>query len=439
MKFSPKTLFGSNDEKNIWSISFMTCAFILVLGILADTPKGIMKGILTYLGTPDILVTDYYVIGSTGAALVNSALVMFISLVLLKVTKTPLTGNILARSYLMAGFALFGKNVLNILPFILGVYIYCAIRKLPMVNYTAAALYSTALAPIVSAVVSNSSIPAMLRIPLGIASGALISYILIPIADHSFGAHMGYTLFNYGFAGGLLALLIASVVKGVSHHNIALASIWQKGIDRISLFFVISLCSFLIIWGLIQKGGNLKSFVRIMRHTGRAPADFVITDSLAPTAINMGVVGFIALAYIMLIGGDLNGPVLGAILTCIGFAAIGIHPRNMIPIIVGVFLASTIMHYDASMPSLQLASLFGTALAPIAGSFGPIYGIMAGFLHAFLVLTIGEPCGGFNLYNNGFSAGLTAIIMVGFIQGFSKKWHKAVQVEVPTEPNNEDY
>ena len=439
MKLFPKTLFKKDDEKNIWSISFLTCAFILVLGLLADSPEGILKGILTYLGTPDILVTDYYVVGSAGAALVNSGIVMLISLELLKAAKTPLTGNILARSFLMAGFALFGKNLLNILPFILGVYIYCAIRKLPMVNYTAAALYSTALAPIVSAVVTNYDIPTLLRIPLGIASGALISYILIPIADHSFGAHMGYTLFNYGFAGGLLALLIASIVKGVSHHSIALASIWNTGIDKISLFFIISLCSFLIMWGLIQNEGDIKPFLRIMRHTGRAPSDFVITDSLASTAINMGVVGFIALFYIMIIGGDLNGPVLGAILTCIGFAAIGIHPRNMIPIMLGVFLASLTMHYDSSMPSLQLAALFGTALAPIAGTFGAFYGIMAGFLHAFLVLTIGEPCGGFNLYNNGFSAGLVAIIMVGFIQGFSKRWHRAVEVEVPTKPQEEDF
>ena len=438
MKFLTDDLFERKDQKNVWNIAFLTCAFILVLGFLADSPKGIFRGILTYLDTPDILVTDYYVVGSTGAALVNAAAVMFISLMLLKVTKTPLTGNILARSYLMAGFALFGKNIVNILPFILGVYVYCRIRGLPMVNYTAAALYSTALAPIVSAVVVNTDIPYMVRLPLGIIVGALISYILIPIADHSFGAHMGYTLFNYGFAGGLLALLIASVVKGVSHHNIALASIWKPGIDKISLFLVISICTFLIVWGFLQKKGSFKAFIKIMRHSGRAPTDFVITDSLGPTAINMGVVGFIGLIYILLIGGDLNGPVTGAILTCIGFAAIGIHPRNMIPIMAGVFLASLIMHNDASSPSLQLAALFGTALAPIAGSFGTGYGIIAGFLHAFLVLTIGEPCGGFNLYNNGFSAGLISLIMVGFIQGFSKKWHKAVEVEVPTDPTGED-
>ncbi len=434
MKFSPKTLFKKDDQKNVWSISFLTCAFILVLGLLADSPEGILKGILTYLCTPDVLVTDYYVVGSTGSALVNSSIVMFISLFLLKAARTPLTGNILARSFLMAGFALFGKNFVNILPFILGVYIYCAVKKLPMVNYTSAALYSTALAPIVSAVVTNSDISAFLRIPLGIASGALISYILIPIAEHSFGAHMGYTLFNYGFAGGLLALLIASFVKGVSHHDIALASIWNEGIDKVSLFFIISLCSFLILWGLTQTEGDLRPFFRIMRHTGKAPSDFVVTDSLAATAINMGVVGFIALFYIIAINGDLNGPVLGAILTCIGFAAIGIHPKNMIPIMLGVFLASLMMHYDSAMPSLQLAALFGTALAPISGTFGSFYGIMAGFLHAFLVLTIGEPCGGYNLYNNGFSAGLVAIIMVGFIQGFSKKWQKTVEVEVPMIP-----
>ena len=223
-------LFKKNDQRNIWLISMMICGLIFILGITANTPLEIFDGIATYLKTPDILTTDYFVVGSTGAAFVNSSLVMAISLLLLWVTKTPLTGNILSRSMLMAGFALFGKNIMNIIPFILGVYIYCYIRKLPMVNYTAAALYSCALAPIVSAVSSNENLNSFLRIPLGILCGALISYILIPIAEHSFGAHMGYTLFNYGFAGGLLALIIASIVKGINHHEIATAFIWKKGI-----------------------------------------------------------------------------------------------------------------------------------------------------------------------------------------------------------------
>lgn len=398
-------------------------------GFLTDAPREVLHSLYTYIITPDLLTTDYFVVGSTGGAFVNSALVMAISLLLLWLSHTPLTGNILSRSMLMAGFGLFGKNCLNILPFFLGVFIYCHIRKLSMQNYTAAALYSCALAPMVSAVVSNQSLPHFLRLPLGVLAGALISYILIPIAEHSFGAHMGYTLFNYGFAGGLLAIVVASIVRGISHTPIKTASIWKNGIDISALVFLLFLSSSFIAWGFVNSGYSLKPLCSIMKRSGRAPDDFVLSDGLGATVLNMGIVGLICLMYILIIGGDLNGPITGAILTCMGFAASGLHPKNIFSIMLGVFIATFAISQPATAPALQMAALFGTTLAPIAGQFGTVYGLVAGFLHAFLVLTIAEPCGGYNLYNNGFSAGLISIIMVAFIQGFSKKWHRNLEIE----------
>ncbi len=62
-------------------------------------------------------------------------------------------------------------------------------------------------------------------------------------------------------------------------------------------------------------------------------------------------------------------------------------------------------------PALQLAGLFGTTLAPIAGHFGIVFGVLAGFIHSALVLQTGGPVAGLNLYNNGFSGGLIAIVL----------------------------
>lgn len=162
-----------------------------------------------------------------------------------------------------------------------------------------------------------------------------------------------------------------------------------------------------------------------MRHSGRAPTDFVITDGIGAAMVNMGAMGAVSLIYILLIGGDLNGPVAGAILTSIGFGAAGEHPRNSLPIMGGVWLASLVMVQNHTDPGMQLAALFGTALAPIAGQFGWHYGVMAGFLHAAVVLAVAAPCGGYNLYNNGFSAGLVALVMVSVIQGISRRWRES--------------
>jgi hypothetical protein len=78
---------------------------------------------------------------------------------------------------------------------------------------------------------------------------------------------------------------------------------------------------------------------------------------------------------------------------------------------VGVALGAYGMKHTPNYPSLQLAGLFGTTLAPIAGHFGPLFGILAGFIHSALVLQTGGPVAGLNLYNNGFSGGLIAIVL----------------------------
>ena len=113
--------------------------------------------------------------------------------------------------------------------------------------------------------------------------------------------------------------------------------------------------------------------------------------------------------------GDLNGPVIGAIFTIVGFAAYGKHPRNIVPIMLGVFIASMLKDWSADDPSAVLAALFGTTLAPIAGRFGWRWGIVAGFVHSSVAQTVGQLHGGLVLYNNGFAAGLVAAILVPVI------------------------
>ena len=139
-----------------------------------------------------------------------------------------------------------------------------------------------------------------------------------------------------------------------------------------------------------------------------------------PVLVNMGVNGLLGMAYIFLVNGDLNGPTLGGIFTIIGFSAFGKHALNILPVMVGVYLGAYGMHYTPDYPSLQLAGLFGTTLAPIAGHFGWPYGILAGFIHSALVLQTGGPVAGLNLYNNGFSGGLIAIVLYPTITAIAR-------------------
>jgi hypothetical protein len=141
----------------------------------------------------------------------------------------------------------------------------------------------------------------------------------------------------------------------------------------------------------------------------------VILAGIGPTLLNMSLTGAIGTAYVLLVGGDLNGPTIGAILTIVGFAAFGKHPKNIVPIMIGVFIASLTKTWGAGDPSVVLAALFGTTLAPIAGRFGWHWGIVAGVLHGSVAQSVGQVHGGLVLYNNGFAAGLVAAVLVPVI------------------------
>jgi hypothetical protein len=67
-------------------------------------------------------------------------------------------------------------------------------------------------------------------------------------------------------------------------------------------------------------------------------------------------------------------------------------------------------------PGPLLAVLFGTTLAPLAGEFGPLVGLAAGFVHLVMVEQTAAWHLGMNLYNNGFAGGLTATYFVALIE-----------------------
>ena len=81
----------------------------------------------------------------------------------------------------------------------------------------------------------------------------------------------------------------------------------------------------------------------------------------------------------------------------------------------GVFIGSLAKPWGIDDPSIQLAALFGTTLAPIAGRFGWHWGLVAGFIHSSAALTTGSMHAGLNLYNNGLAAGIVASVLVPVI------------------------
>ena len=71
--------------------------------------------------------------------------------------------------------------------------------------------------------------------------------------------------------------------------------------------------------------------------------------------------------------------------------------------------------------NIIISVILSTGLAPIAGMFGPLWGIISGFLHIMLVTNLVYLHGGLNLYNNGLSCGFVSMIIIPIITIFKKE------------------
>ncbi|WP_066457882.1 MULTISPECIES: DUF1576 domain-containing protein [Anaerotruncus] len=392
---------------------------LISFGFVCDTPRNIFDGVIAIVRTQAGLITDSIVVGGLGAAFVNSGLVTLISIVLLRLCKLTFSGISVAALFLMAGFALFGKDVYNIFPIILGGFLYSRYQHEHFGRYIYISLFGTALAPIVTEMRTITADPT-LSFLLTIGMGILIGFLLPPIAAFTMRVHQGYNLYNVGFTAGLIGMVMASLFRSMGR-VFETRFEWSSGNNAILAIFLFTLFLLMVVSGWAHNGCSFKGVVAVTRHSGRAVADFVLLDDYPVTLINMGIVGAFATVYVLVVGGSLNGPTIGGILSICGFGAFGKHLRNIIPVMAGVVLSSFFMVWRLSDPDVLLAALFSTGLAPIAGQFGWKWGVIAGVVHASVVLNVGFLHGGLNLYNNGFAAGLVCIVLIPLIEALQKK------------------
>ena len=394
--------------------------FLFVCGLVLSPWDTLLPGLAAIHRSPDVLISDYFVIGGMGATMLNAGLVTLASLLLTRRLGLTYSGLSVAAILIMGGFALFGKNLVNCLPILFGNWLFARYQEEKWNKYIVIGLFSTCLAPFVSFLYNALSTALWLRVAAAAGIGVVIGFVVPALAPHTASFHMGYNLFNVGFAAGFVAIALMSVLRGFQLDS-GSVMIWQKGFPPLLTGLCLGALVLLFVWGWLLSDRELRRLGRITRHSGRAVADFVFMDGVGPTFMNMAVMGLLAIGWLWLVGGDLNGPTLGGVITIMGFAAFGMHPKNCAPIVAGIWAATLLLRYQPADPSIQLAALFGMGLAPIAGQFGVVWGIIAGMLHCAIVTTVGSVYGGLNLYNSGFTAGLVALILVPLIQSFKKE------------------
>ncbi len=400
------------QNKYLFPISLLV---LVLLAFIIDSPKEIYLGLIEILKSPSVLVSDYLRIGGLGASLVNVSLTLLITYILILVLKLKLTGPIFAGLLTIAGFAFFGKNFLNIIPIYAGIYLNAKFQKVPFKSLIIVLLFATGIAPIVSYLIFGTGWDYFISIPAGILVGVLSGFLLPIMSVHMLRFHKGYNLYNIGFTMGILSFLYSAILRGVFKLDLFIFDSSTSEVYHYELLIITIIFSILfIILGLLRNPKAFKDYPVILKSSGRLVSDFMRDGKEEITMINVGIMGLISILFTVVLNIQINGPVISGILTVMGFAAFGKHPKNSIPVMLGASLWFLITRWTGGTPStgLQIGVLFVTAIAPVAGRHGFFVGLLAGFIHVLFTPITYPFQGGFDLYNNGFAAGFVAAIIV---------------------------
>ncbi len=216
----------------LWRMMLAFSGFLIVCGLVLSPWDTLLPGLAAIHSSPDVLISDYFVIGGMGAAMLNAGAVTLFSLLLTRKLGLTYSGLSVAAILIMGGFALFGKNLLNCLPILFGNWLYARWQRERWNKYIIIGLFSTCLAPFVSFLFVTLDTSFARRVLAAALIGALIGFVVPALAPHTASFHMGYNLFNVGFAAtldtsfarrvlaaALIGALIGFVVPALAPHT----------------------------------------------------------------------------------------------------------------------------------------------------------------------------------------------------------------------------
>lgn len=393
---------------------------MVIFGITFDSPMLAIAGLKNIINEPDIAITDYIYIGGIGGAFLNAGINGVFCILTLLILKVKPNGPIIASLFTVIGFSLAGKSLLNIWPIFIGVWMYSKYKKQPFTNFILIAFFGSALSPLVSQFNFSGHFMPQLATILGIFIGIFTGFILPPVTAYASRVHQGYNLYNTGFSAGFITSIIMALYRafGIEFEK---RFIWSYGNNFILAILFTGIFLSMIIIGYYLNNKGFNNFSKLLKSTGRLVSDYKILYGDGLTLINMGILGVMSTIYILSIKSSLNGPTIAGVFTIVGFGASGKHIKNITPIVIGAIICALLSIWELNTPTIVLATLFSTTLAPISGEFGLVYGLIAGFIHVALVMNIVGLNAGLNLYNNGFAGGILATIFVPIINSLRKE------------------
>ncbi len=404
--------------------------------------------------TPSPLVTDYFAVGGLGSAMLNAGVCGMFCFLFMVFLKGESRANTLAGYFLVVAHCFYGLNLLNMLPCFLAPFLYLRYARLPFKSNLHICMFATSFAPFVSEIlfrytngdrfVYGKACFSVTGILLAIAFCIIMGFVIPAILPGASAWHKGYDLFNGGLAFGIFGffmyhfmyrtmgitppglIMISNSIYTRFHHSFRLYG---------NCFYVILFSLFLLI-GYHLNGRNYDGLKYLFKDTG-FQSDFAEKYGMPVCLINIGIYGFMFLAYLNLVihftqGAGFTGPTFGIMLAALTFTAMGQHPKNILPILVGyqcLYLVTLFfcringreITWSLSTQAYLNGVAFATGLSPLVGRYGIRAGIAAGFLCASMCTATSALHGGLVLYNGGFTAGLTALILLPILERYQPK------------------
>ena len=430
--------------------AFISVCFIVASVIMPDRAlmfEG-LKNIL--LGTCKIS-TNYFALGGFAGTFLNMGLVGLICTALCFLPGAKPNNVTTLGVLLTIGFGSWGINPLNMIPTVLGVALFCLVKKEKLGAMSNAMLYSTGIAPLISELLFRY--PGTdyigfnwLGILLALLVGCVIGFFLPAGLGHAPNIHKGYNHYSaavpIGFTAFFLRAALYNVMLGTTPAKLELSTLAAPHAEFFYACNIFCICVFgLCILAAFLMGCKVKDYWNLMKDSGQGVC-FTSKYGNAAFLMNVGVFGLMIVAYYnlaaLLDGGVARmetvwtGMTFGIVFCMLATCNSGSHPRNVLPIMLGYIVTSYLFGWIAGAlgvesygltianQSILIGLCYANGLSPIAGKYGFGYGMLAAGLHYLLVTAVPDMHGGFCLYNGGFTAALICLMLVPQLEKFCK-------------------
>ena len=440
-----KEAYEPNQVWGLFMVLTIVYGFILAFMQHGTSAIGvIIEGLWAIYASPAVLTYDYFALAGVGPAFINSGTAGLLILFVFKRAQLPPGAPKMIVFGLVMGAALLGKNPVNMIPILFGAYLFSLYKKEPYKTYVTMAGFCTCLAPVVS---QPAFIPEVVNavgvfggVVMGVVLGIFFGFVINAKAVFIRKSHEGLNLYNIGWGAGLLAIGLTAVYRAMGIQpfgpgtgttpGIALAA----GSLNIELtIYLAGIAVFFIVAGLLAGGRHDKlSEILYMKADDNL---FYREYGKGHTYLAMGILGTLGLALTLVFKINLNAPVVGAIVSMVGWAGFGKAVVNCVTIIAGVMLGGLAKYFEdpsffgsgvsiyafySTQSVIWTSAFWGTCLSPMAEYFGWRWGLLIGAAHFCFASTIAPFHFGQNLYNNGLAAGFVCVTMIPIIRSFDR-------------------